>query len=128
MKLLLLVLMLSATSFAQATKWEHLTDTADQKVFVDLSTMKGDSKGKELWFKFVPLNRAGYVAKLKLPRNYGHSLALIYFRCEQRTSLVKRTVWYSVKGSALRSLGSTDEAAIPPGSLHAEMHGLLCSP
>ena len=122
---ILLILALAITATAQKN-WEHLADSDSQKVFVDISTMAGDAKGKEMWVKWLPVSRARYVAQKKLPRNYDHQLSLLRFHCGQNTFIIKESLWYSTDSKVIKSIASSKVRPIVPDSLNAELYGLMC--
>lgn len=125
MKVLLTLLVFCFAAFGQS-KWEHLVEFGDLNVFTDVSTLARDGTGKQLWLKYVPVNRTRYITVNKLPRAYAHQVSLIRFNCGEKTYVPKRILWYSVKGEALRSTESTKVVDIVPGSLSAELYSLVC--
>jgi hypothetical protein len=114
MKTLILVLLLCTPLTAQ--NWELFTRSANETVYLDLSTMSGDRSGKQMWFKFVPRKKA----------KYDHQVMLLWFHCGEKSYRVKQAVWYSAKGTALKSVDSSKELDIVPGTLMAELYPLLC--
>lgn len=126
-KLLFLIAVLCVQNIAAQEKWEYLTKTNDSTVFIDISTMSGDSQSKQMWFKYVPQNRVKYIRKKKLVKNYSHSLTLISFNCGEKTYRIKQSVAYSTKGDVISTSGFEPLTDIVPGSGLSEVYPLLCS-
>lgn len=124
MKTALIVLVLALSAFAQ--KWEHLTEAGGQEILTDLSTISGDSVGKQMWFKYVPLDRPGFIAKMKLPKSYDHQLVLLQFKCTDRTVIFKEAVWYSTDSKKLKSMGPSSPVRVGSSNWYVEVYDLLC--